>query len=64
MVKHNLSRVVAVEVFDRRWGLLKYVRPADALHFSDLALADQQFFLIQVALSIPFIWMGVALSLR
>ena len=63
-VKHNLSRVLAVEVFERPWGLLNYLRPADALHFGDLAQADQRFFLIQVVLSIPFIWMGVALSLR
>jgi uncharacterized membrane protein YhaH (DUF805 family)/uncharacterized protein YndB with AHSA1/START domain len=64
VVKHNLSRALAGAAFDRPWGLFNYVRPADALRFSELAEADQTFFLVQVAISLPFIWMGVALSLR
>ena len=63
VVKHNVSRLLAIN-FDRSWGLFNYLRPDDALHFADLSEADQTFFLIQLAISVPFIWMGVALSLR
>jgi hypothetical protein len=43
-VKHNLSRALAGAAFDRPWGLFNYIRPADALRFSELNEADQTFF--------------------
>ena len=64
VVKHNLSRALAGAAFDRPWGLFNYIRPDDALRFADLGETDQNFFLLQLGISLPFIWMGVALSLR
>ncbi len=62
--KHNLDRLVASAVFRRPWGLFNYLLPGAAVSLLDLSPSDQIFFAGMVALALPFIWTGVALTLR
>jgi hypothetical protein len=64
-IKHNLDRFVAVLVFHRPWTLLGYwVAPTDAVGITSLSRADAIFLATMVATSLPFVWVGVALTLR
>src|SRR5574341_1314962 len=62
--KHNLDRLVASAVFKNPWGLFNYLLPGAAVSLLDLSRRDQIFFAGMVALALPFIWTGVALTLR
>jgi uncharacterized membrane protein YhaH (DUF805 family) len=63
-VKHNLDRLVASWVFQKPWGIFNYLLPGAAFSLLDLPQSDQLFFAAMVALALPFIWCGVALTLR
>jgi uncharacterized membrane protein YhaH (DUF805 family) len=64
-IKHNLDRLVATAVFHRRWSLFNYWIPLDrAVRISLLSPSDRVFLFWMLALSLPFIWVGVALTLR
>src|SRR5574341_88703 len=62
--KHNLDRLVASVVFKKPWALFNYLLPGAAVSLLDLSPSDQVFFAGMVALALPFIWTGVALTLR
>lgn len=62
-LKHNLDRLLASAVFHRRWALFNYLDPAD-LALSQLPPDHLKFLLAILALAIPFIWVGVNLTLR
>jgi len=62
--KHNLDRLVASAVFKKPWGLFNYLLPGGAVSLLDLPPSDQIFFAGMVTLALPFIWTGVALTLR
>lgn len=64
-IKHNLDRFVATVIFHRKWGIFNYwIPPAKAVRFSELSRDDAAFLATMVLLSLPFIWAGVALTLR
>lgn len=64
-LKHNLDRYVAVAVFNRVWGLSNYwISPTRAVRITSLSRADQTFLAGMVAMALPFIWVGVVLTLR
>ncbi|MGH9579357.1 MAG: DUF805 domain-containing protein, partial [Terriglobales bacterium] len=64
-IKHNLDRAVASLVFDRHWELFNYyIPPGQALRITSLPRQEAVFFAAMVAISLPFIWVGVALTLR
>ena len=64
-LKHNLDRIVASAVFHRRWSVFNYVIPPDKLlRIGALSREDAIFLTTLVALALPFIWVGVALTLR
>jgi uncharacterized membrane protein YhaH (DUF805 family) len=64
-VKHNLDRLVATIVFHRKWDLFNYWIPLDrAVRITSLAPADRTFLATMLVLSIPFIWVGVVLTMR
>jgi hypothetical protein len=58
-VKHNLDRFVATVVFDRRWEVFSYLK-GPALGSEDQA----GFYVTMVVLALPFIWTGIALTIR
>jgi uncharacterized membrane protein YhaH (DUF805 family) len=64
-IKHNLDRLVAWAVFHRRWSLFNYWIPLDrAVRINSLDAPDRTFLLWMLVLSLPFIWVGVALTTR
>jgi hypothetical protein len=64
-LKHNLDRLVATYVFHRRWGLFNYWFPIDrALHLASLSHEDRLFLFTILATALPFIWVGVALTIK
>ena len=61
-LKHNMDRILATAVFEREWGLFNYwISPVE---FPTLTDADARFLLAMVAMSLPFIWVGVAMTLK
>jgi len=64
-LKHNLDRVVATYVFHRRWGLFNYWVPLhDVARITALQREDIIFLESMVLLSLPFIWVGLALTVK
>jgi hypothetical protein len=64
-IKHNLDRIVASAGFHRPWGLFNYWIPLRDVADVMALQRDQQIFLAtMVAMSLPFIWVGVVLTLQ
>jgi hypothetical protein len=64
-IKHNLDRALATFVFQRKWSLFNYWIPLDqAVRVTSLAPTDRTFLLSMIVLSLPFIWVGVVLTMR
>ena len=64
-LKHNLDRLVASFIFHRPWGIFNYwIPPAKAVRITSLPREDAAFLATMLALSLPFIWVGVVLTLR
>jgi hypothetical protein len=64
-IKHNLDRLVASAGFGRPWSLFNYWIPlGKAISITTLSHADARFLLTMVAMSIPFIWIGVVCTLK
>lgn len=64
-LKHNLDRVVATYGFQRPWGLFNYWVPLrDVASITTLERNQQVFLATMVAMSLPFIWVGVVLTLQ
>src|SRR5580704_4218297 len=64
-IKHNLDRLLATGVFHRKWSLFNYWIPLDrAVQINSLNTSDRRFLFWMLALSLPFIWVGVALTTR
>ncbi|HKN60054.1 MAG TPA: hypothetical protein VJW93_02675 [Candidatus Acidoferrales bacterium] len=62
-IKHNFDRMLATGVFHRKWGLFNYWIPLDrAARVTSLSTSDRTFLLWMLVLSLPFIWVGVALT--
>ena len=64
-LKHNLDRVVASVFFHRHWELFNYwIPPTQAVHITQLPRQDAELLATMLALALPFIWVGVVLTLR
>jgi hypothetical protein len=64
-LKHNLDRLVATYVFHRPWGLFNYWVPLqDMVRITALQRSDIIFLETMLALALPFVWVGVALTMR
>lgn len=64
-VKHNLDRFVASYGFHRRWGVFNYWVPVrDVAHVTQLPRSEAVFLATMVALSLPFIWLGVSMTMK
>ena len=60
-VKHNLDRLIAAW-FGRPWRPFNYLAPGGLL--TSLSGADAKFYAVLIGTALPFIWAGVALTLR
>lgn len=64
-VKHNLDRLVATAGFHRPWGLFNYWIPIrNVARITALSSKDAVFLATMVAPALPFIWLGVAMTLK
>lgn len=64
-LKHNLDRLVATVLFGRPWTVFNYwIAPTEALPISRLPRQDQLFFATLLVLALPFIWVGLVLTLK
>lgn len=64
-IKHNLDRAIATIAFHRPWDLFNYWVPIrDVAHVTALEHGQRVFLATMVAVSLPFIWVGVVLTLQ
>ena len=64
-IKHNLDRMLASLVFHRTWDLFNYWIPVrNIVHITELSRADAQFLGAMVLFALPFIWVGVVLTIQ
>lgn len=63
-IKHNIDRIVSTAVFGKPWSLFNYLKPSDILNVSSLPQSELPYFLTMVALALPFIGIGVALTAK
>lgn len=64
-LKHNLDRLVATLIFGRPWSVFNYwIPPAQAVRLTGLSRDDALFLATMLVLALPFIWVGVVLTVR
>ncbi len=64
-LKHNLDRLVATYGFHRPWKLFNYWVPVgDVVRVTQLHRGEARFLETMVALSLPFVWVGVMLTMK
>src|SRR5579863_10001710 len=64
-IKHNIDRFTAPLVFHRKWSLFNYwIPPTTAIRITALSHQDAMLLGTLLILALPFIWIGVALTLR
>lgn len=63
-VKHNVDRFVASAVFDQPWSVFNYWMPSQSFTVAAISQNQLSFYGTLVAISSPFIWTGVVLTLR
>jgi len=64
-LKHNLDRLVATYGFHRPWGFFNYWVPVkDVARITEVRGSEAVFLGTMVALSLPFIWVGVVLTMK
>ena len=63
-LKHNLDRFIASFIFHRRWDILNYwIPPEKIVQISTFSKDEALFCITMVAMALPFIWVGVVLTL-
>ena len=63
-VKFMLDRLVATIGFDRSWSPLNYLVPHEAYGLPFLPAPDRVFYATMLAVALPFVWIGIVLTLR
>lgn len=64
-LKNNLDRLVATYGFHRPWGFLNYWVPLrEVTRITELTRSQAVFLGTMLALALPFIWVGVVLTLK
>ena len=64
-IKHNIDRIVATAVFGRRFTPWNYwIPPVDAIRINSLSPADSRFLATMAIIALPFIWIGLAMTVR
>ncbi len=63
-LKHLIDRIVATQVFGLRWSLFNYWITNETTGIDDVPFGRLKFYATLVAIALPFIWIGVVLTLR
>ncbi|MEM1043546.1 MAG: SRPBCC family protein [Bacteroidota bacterium] len=64
LVKYNLDRLVSEGIFRRSFSPLSYLDVTGVGRITTLSVSDVAYCAALVALAVPFIWIGTALTLR
>jgi len=59
-IKYNLDRLIANQ-YQKSWFITDYFRQVDTLAITSLSAEEQEFYLVLLALALPFIWIGTVL---
>ena len=61
----HIDRIVATAAFGRRFTIFNYwIPPTDAIRVDSLSASDARFLTTMVLMSIPFVWIGLSLTVR
>ena len=63
-IKYCIDVSIAELIFHRHWEIWNYIFPGQALDFIRLTGSDRLFYLTLIVLALPFIWIGVVLTMR
>ena len=64
-LKHNLDRLIATFIFGREWGFFNYwTSPFGPATLASALYENASLIAALLALAVPFIWMGVVLTIR
>jgi hypothetical protein len=64
-IKHNIDRIVAARIFGRPFTIFNYwIPPVDVIRPQALSATDVRFLVTLLAISLPFVWVGIVLTLR
>jgi uncharacterized membrane protein YhaH (DUF805 family) len=63
-LKHNLDRIVAAAYFNRHWSVFNYWVFPEASNVERTPFDYQKFYATLLLIALPFIWVGVVLTLR
>ena len=63
LVKHVLDVVVATQMFHHAWTPLNYLIPL-GIPLDQASASDRAFLAVMLALSIPFAWVGMAITVK
>jgi hypothetical protein len=63
-LKYAIDWTVAHFIFHRSWEIWSYFMPGQTLDFLAMSPGDRAFFATILMLALPFIWMGVVLTMR
>ena len=65
LIKHNLDRVLAMQIHRQSWGLMNYMTPLGMLNQPNRLSSEEKRFLVTMALvAVPFIWVGVVMTVK
>ena len=65
LIKHNLDRVLAMQIHRQSWGLMNYMTPLGMLNQPNPLSSEEKRFLVTMALvAVPFIWVGVVMTVK
>ncbi len=63
-IKHLLDRIIATSVFKLSWSIFNYWVIGEAIEIDNVPMGRLKFYATLVTLAVPFIWVGVVLTLR
>ncbi len=65
LIKHNLDRILAMQIHRQSWGLMNYMTPLGMLNQPNPLSSEEKRFLVTMALvAVPFIWVGVVMTVK
>ena len=63
-LKFALDRTVATLAFGRGWSVLNYLIPNETYTLASLPRGERTFYLTMIAVALPFVWIGIVVTLR
>ena len=64
LLKSQLDRLIAYRIYHHTWSFWSYLVPGDGESVNAMHQDDQRFYLTLVAIALPFVYLGVVLTLR